>query len=351
MAAEPGSLAEVTREVLSLASGLGGRPRRRTVVVLSDGSSVLSRGALGAEAVRPVLERKCRVLERATGMAAFPLALQPAEPAEIVRTLELLRPNYDAILLADIAAPRCFEIQDLLAAGPVDCPVLHDDQHGTAVMAATAVCTTAARTGRMLPELCAVVVGAGAAGSATARLLHHLGLGEVRVTDSTGILFPGRPGMNTEKAEIAGLTNPGGLRGTLAAALQGADLCVALSGAPISAEELSGMNPKPILMPLSYPDVEVRFEDAAALAATYLPALENQLSNNLATPGLLLAACESELRRPAMRDLAAAVGCLVRLVEDGPKAPPVPRVDPGRLARAIAAAVAADRAPSRKAGT
>lgn len=351
MAADPGSLADVTREVLSLASGRGGRSRRPTVVVLSDGSSVLSCGALGAEAVRPVLERKCGVVERATGMAAFPLALKPAEPAEVVRLLELMRPSYDAVLLADIAAPQCFEIQDLLAAGPVDCPVLHDDQHGTAVMAATAVCTTVARTERTLTELCAVVVGAGAAGSATARLLHHLGLAEVRVVDSTGILFPGRPGMNTEKAEIAALTNPAGLRGSLATALRGADLCVALSGAPISAGELAGMNPKPILIPLSYPDVEVRFEDADALGATYLPALENHLSNNLATPGLLLAACESGLRRPAMADLAAAVGALTELVEDGPQAPPVPLADPGHLARAIAAAVAADRAPSGKART
>src|SRR4051812_46996743 len=122
---DPRSLADVTRDVLRLASGPGGG--RRTVLVLSDGSSVLSRGDLGVEAVRPVLERKCAVVERATGMSAFPLALKRAEPAEYVRALELLRPNYDAILIVDIAAPSCFELQRLLGDGAVGCPVLHDD--------------------------------------------------------------------------------------------------------------------------------------------------------------------------------------------------------------------------------
>lgn len=349
MPAERGSLTDVTREVLGLAAGLGGGPARpRAVLVLSDGSSVLSRGALGAEAVRPVLERKCGVLEHATGMTARALTVAPSGAADLVRALEILRPGYDAILLADIAAPHCFRIQDLLADGPVDCPVLHDDQHGTAVMAATAVRTTATRTGRALEELCVAVVGAGAAGSATARLLHHLGAGEVRVVDSAGLLYAGRPGMNPEKAALARLTNPSRIQGPLAAALRGADVLLGLSGAPVAAEDLAGMNAKPIIIPLSYPDVEVRFEDADALGATYLAALEHRLSNNLATPGLLLAACESGLRRLSTPDLAAAVARLVSLVPDGPDAPPVPPGEPRALARAVADAVAASRAPSRR---
>ncbi|MGW0856649.1 hypothetical protein [Streptomyces sp. NPDC002690] len=350
MAADRGSLAEVTREVLSLAAGHRGRPRPRTVLVFSDGSSVLSRGALGAEAVRPVLARKCAVLERATGMRAVPLTSVPTGPAEAVRLLELLRPSYDAVLLVDFAAPHCFEIQRL-AADTLDCPVLHDDQHGTAVMAAAVVHTAAARSGRTPDDLCAVVAGAGAAGSATTRLLHHLGLGELRVVDSRGLLYRGRPGMNAEKTALAELTNPEGMRGPLAAALWGADLLLGLSGAPVAADELAGMNPKAIIVPLSYPDIEVRFEDADALGATYLHALEHNLSNNLATPGLLLAACESGLRRLSASDLAAAVGCLVSLVPDRPDAPPVPQTDPGELARAIADAVAASRALSGKART
>ncbi|NKZ08311.1 hypothetical protein [Actinomadura latina] len=357
---DPGSLADVTRAALRLASGHGAGDRPPTVLVLSDGSSVLSRGDLGAGAVRPVLERKCEVIERATGMSAFPLAFARAEPAEFVRALELLRPNYDAILIADIAAPRCFELQRLLAAGAVDCPVLHDDQHGTAVMAAAVVLTAAARSGRGPADLCAVVVGAGAAGSCTARLLHHIGVGELRVVDSAGILRPGRAGLSAEKAELAALTNRRGLGGPLGAALRGADVCVALSGSPIDAADLAGMNARPIIIPLSYPDIEVRAEDAAALGAVYLPALEHGLSNNLATPGLLLAACRLGLRGLSTRDLRAAVDCLTALSDDPPDPSPVPRADAGLLARSIAGAVAggrareranADPAPSRKVRT
>ncbi len=344
----PGSLADVSREVLRLASGDddGGRS---TVLVLSDGSSVLSCGDLGVEAVRPVLERKCEVIERATGMSAFPLAFARAEPAEFVRTLELLRSNYDALLIADIAAPRCFELQRLLGDSAVDCPVLHDDQQGTAVMAATVVLTAVIRSGRTLDDLCVVVVGAGAAGSSTARLLHHIGVGELRVVDSTGILHPGRAGLNTEKAELAVLTNQSGIRGSLETALRGADVCVALSGSPIAAEDLTGMNAKPIIIPLSYPDIEVRLEDAAALGAVYLPALENNLSNNLATPGLLLAAHQLGLRRLSMRDLQIAVDCLTSLSKNQPGRSPVPRVDPGLLARSIARAIADGRVRDREA--
>jgi malate dehydrogenase (oxaloacetate-decarboxylating) len=184
--------------VLRLASGHGDGGRRPTVLVLSDGSSVLSCGDLGAEVVRPVLERKCEVIERATGMGAFPLAFARAEPVEFVRTLELMRSNYDAILIVDIAAPRCFELQRLLGDSAIDCPVLHDDQQGTAVMAAAVVLTSVIRSGRTLDELCAVVVGAGAAGSSTARLLHHIGVGELRVVDSVGILQTDRTDLNAE---------------------------------------------------------------------------------------------------------------------------------------------------------
>lgn len=335
---DPGSLADVSREVLRLASGRDDGVHRPRVLVLSDGSSVLSRGDLGVEAVRPVLDRKCDVIERATGMSAFPLSFARAEPAELVRALELLRSNYDAILIADIAAPRCFELQRLLAGSAVDCPVLHDDQQGTAVMAAAVVLTSVTRSGRRLEESCAVVVGAGAAGSSTARLLHHIGVGELRVVDSAGILHSGRVGLNAEKAELAALSNPHGIQGSLGMALRGADVCVALSGSPIAAEDLAEMNAKPIIIPLSYPDIEVRPADAAALGADYLPALENNLSNNLATPGLLLAACRLGLRRLSMRDLQTAVYCLTSLSEPDPS--PVPRVDPELLASSIARAIA-----------
>ncbi|GAA3219188.1 malic enzyme-like NAD(P)-binding protein [Actinocorallia longicatena] len=343
--ADPRSLADVTRSVLRLASARGGdgRGHRPRVLVLSDGTSVLSRGALGVEAVRPILERKCAVIERATAMSAFPLALAPAGSGEHVRALELLRSNYDAILMVDIAAPRCFELRRLLDGGPVDCPVLHDDEEGTAAMAAAVVLTAVARTGRKLGELCVVVVGAGAAGTGTARLLHDLGAGELRVVDSAGIVRPGRAGLTGEKTELAALAGPYGPAGSVRDALRGADVCVGLSGAPIGAADLAGMNAGPVIIPLSYPDVEVGAEDAAALDAVYLPALEHDLSNNLATPGLLLAACELGLRRLSVPDMRAAANRLVSLAEDRPDAPPLPRADPVPLARSIADAVAEGR--------
>ncbi len=188
-----------------------------------------------------------------------------------------------------------------------------------------------------------MVVGAGAAGSSTARLLWHLGVGELRVVDSMGILHPGRPGLAAHKAELAALTNRAGLRGSLATALRGADLCIALYGRAIPAADLAGMNAGPIILALSYPDVEVRPEDAAALGAIYLPALENNLSNNMATPGLLLAAHKLGLPRLTMPDLECAVDCLTSLSESQPGPAPVPRVEAGLLARSIARAITSRR--------
>jgi malate dehydrogenase (oxaloacetate-decarboxylating) len=340
-------LTDVAREVRRLASGGPDGGRRARVLVLSDGSSVLSCGDLGAEAVRPVLDRKCEVIEAATGMDAFPLALARAEPERIVHALELLRPNYDAILIVDIAAPRCFALQRLLVRSSIECAVLHDDQQGTAVMAAAVIETAVRRSGRTLRRLCAVVVGAGAAGSSTARLLHHLGVGDLRVVDSGGVLHRDRADLAPEKAELAALTNRSDVRGPLAEALRGADVCVALSGSPVPATDLAGMNPRPIIIPLSYPDVEMQLSDALALRAVYLPALENNLSNNLATPGLLLAAHRLGLRELSMCDLANAVACLTSLSMAAPDPVPVPDLDPVLLAGAIAGAVADGRAHAR----
>ncbi|HJT91295.1 MAG TPA: malic enzyme-like NAD(P)-binding protein, partial [Mycobacterium sp.] len=186
----------------------------RLVAVVSDGSAVLGLGDIGPAASLPVMEGKCGLFKTFAGLDSIPIVLDTKDPDEIVETLVRLRPTFGAVNLEDISAPRCFEIERRVI-DALDCPVMHDDQHGTAIVVLAALLGAAKVLDRDMTSLRVVVSGAGAAGVACANILLSAGISDLTVLDSQGILHAGRLDMNTVKAELAQRTNPDDLTGGL----------------------------------------------------------------------------------------------------------------------------------------
>src|SRR5688500_13469856 len=201
---------------------------QRLVAVVSDGTAVLGLGNIGASASLPVMEGKSALFKAFGELDSIPLVLNTTDVDEIVETLVRLRPSFGAVNLEDVSAPRCFELEEKLI-DALDCPVMHDDQHGTAIVLLAALRGACTVQGRALADLRVVVSGAGAAGVACARILLAAGASDVTVLDSRGILVPGRVGVTGEKAALAEVTNPRRLSGGTAEALAGADVFVGLS--------------------------------------------------------------------------------------------------------------------------
>ncbi|HEX3646826.1 MAG TPA: malic enzyme-like NAD(P)-binding protein [Pseudonocardiaceae bacterium] len=321
----------------------------RLVAVVSDGTAVLGLGDIGARAALPVMEGKSALFKRFGGLDSIPLVLDTTDVDEIVATLVNLRPSFGAVNLEDISAPRCFELESRLVAA-LDCPVMHDDQHGTAVVLLAALRNAAAVTGRSPGDLRVVISGAGAAGVACANILLAAGVGDVTVLDSRGILHVDREGMNPVKAELATRTNPAGLRGDLVVALRGADVFVGLSCATVEAELVATMAPGSIVFALSNPDPEIHPTVAAryaAVVATGRSDFPNQINNVLAFPGIFRGALDAgatavtERMKLAAADAIAAVAADDLTVDRIVPSPFDPRVAP-EVAAAVAAAAVAD---------
>ena len=179
----------------------------RLVAVVSDGSAVLGLGDIGPAASLPVMEGKCALFQAYGGLNAIPIVLDTKDPDEIVETLVRLRPTFGAVNLEDISAPRCFEIERRVIEA-LDCPVMHDDQHGTAIVVLAALMGATKLLGRDMTSLRVVVSGAGAAGVACTNLLLAMGVSDITVLDSRGILHTGRDDMNSVKSVLAQRTNP-----------------------------------------------------------------------------------------------------------------------------------------------
>ena len=315
-----------------------------TVAVVSDGTAVLGLGDIGPSAAMPVMEGKALLFKRFAGVDAVPLCLGCTGVEELVETVAALAPSFGGINLEDISAPRCFEVEDRLRER-LDIPVFHDDQHGTAIVTLAALRNAARLTGRELGDLRAVVAGAGASGIAVTKILLSAGIGDVAVSDSKGMVYRGRDGLNPVKAALAEVTNTGGHTGSTEAALRGADVFIGLSGSTVAESAIAGMAPGAIVFALSNPDPEVHPEAArahASVVATGRSDFPNQINNVLAFPGVFRGALDVRASQITEPMKLAAAGAIASLVGNDLSADCIiPSPFDERVAPAVAAAVAA----------
>ena len=316
----------------------------RLVAVVSDGTAVLGLGDIGAAAALPVMEGKCALIKAFGGLDSIPIVLDTKDPDEIVETLVRLRPTFGAVNLEDISAPRCFEIERRVIEA-LDCPVMHDDQHGTAIVVLAALLGASKVLSRDMESLRIVISGVGAAGLACANILLSVGISDITVLDSRGILHAGREDLSSVKAELAERTNPEGLAGGMIEALKGADMFLGVSGGVVPEELIATMARDGIVFALSNPDPEIHPELAAkhaAVVATGRSDFPNQINNVLAFPGVFRGALDAGARRITEKMKLAAAEAIFSVVCDDlalDRIVPSP-LDP-RVAPAVAQAVAA----------
>lgn len=314
----------------------------RLVAVVTDGTSVLGLGDIGPRAAMPVMEGKAALFKRFGGLDAVPICLDTTDPDEIVDTVTRLAPSFGGVNLEDISAPRCFDIEARLEAA-LDIPVMHDDQHGTAVVVLAALRNALRLTGRAIDGVRIVVIGSGAAGVAVSRILLSAGAGDVTVVDSTGIIHSGRDDLNPVKRELAAVTNRAGLTGDVTTALHDADVMIGLSGARLDGTALAGMAPGAVVFALSNPDPEVGPRDARQHAAVYATGrsdMPNQINNVLAFPGIFAGAMDAGATNiTAAMKLAAADAIAAVVGDDLAPDHVVPSPLDGRVAPQVTRAV------------
>ncbi len=318
----------------------------RTVAVVSDGSAVLGLGDLGPMASLPVMEGKAALFREFAGIDSVPLVIDERDPEKFVAIVRAIAPTFGGINLEDISAPRCFQIEDALQ--DVGIPVLHDDQHGTAIVLLAAMMNAARVTDRRMGQLSVVINGAGAAGRAICRLLtctdqdeHCVPVGKVRICDSKGIIHPGRAHNNAMKEQLAQLTNPEGQQGDLRDALRGADVFIGVSkGNLLKRADIETMNPGSIVLAMANPIPEIMPDEAlaggAAVVGTGRSDLPNQVNNVLAFPGLFRGALEARATRFSEAMKYAAIQAIVEAVEE----PTPKRILPAPFNRSVAVKVA-----------
>jgi malate dehydrogenase (oxaloacetate-decarboxylating) len=315
-----------------------------TVAVVSDGTAVLGLGDIGPSAAMPVMEGKALLFKKFGGIDAVPICLATTDVDQIVATVTALAPSFGGINLEDISAPRCFEIEDRLRA-TLDIPVFHDDQHGTAIVTLAALRGAARLTGKALDSLRVVVAGAGASGIAVSKILLAAGVGDIAVSDSKGVIYEGREGLNPVKAALAAVSNKARLSGSTESALRDADVFIGLSGGCIPESAVEAMAPGAITFLLSNPDPEIHPDVArrhARVVATGRSDFPNQINNSLAFPGVFRAALDVRATTVTENMKLAAADAIAALVGDDLEADYVipSQFDP-RVAPAVTAAVAA----------
>ncbi len=291
------------------------------VAIVTDGSAVLGLGDIGPEAALPVMEGKALLLKKFADVDAFPICLSTQNIDEIVDTIKKISPTFGAINLEDISAPRCFEIEERLRK---ECaiPVFHDDQHGTAIVVAAGLLNALKIVNKSVSNVKIVVNGAGAAGIAIVKQLLNLGCNHVTICDSKGVIYNNRPyGMNHIKTEIAQMTNPTDLTGTLADALSDADVFIGVSVANLLTKELvQSMAENPIIFGLANPVPEimpiVAKEYGARIIATGRSDYPNQVNNVLAFPGIFRGALDVRAKEINEHMKMAATFAIASLVTD-----------------------------------
>ncbi len=314
--------------------------KNKVVAVISDGSAVLGLGNIGPYGALPVMEGKCVLFKTFANVDAFPIVLDTQDPDEIIETIYNIAPVFGGINLEDIAAPKCFEIEERLKA-KLDIPVMHDDQHGTAIVVLAALINATKVVKKSLPKLRIVISGAGAAGTAVAKLLIKAGVKDIIVLDSKGIIVKGRGGLSLHKRELAKITNPRGLRGGLTEALKNADVVIGVSGPGLmNASHVKLMAKNPIVFAMANPVPEIMPEEAkkggAAVIATGRSDYPNQVNNSLAFPGVFRGALDNRVRKITDEMKIRAAKNLAALV----KYPAAKKIIPGPFDKGVVAAVA-----------
>jgi len=298
--------------------------KRNTVAVVTDGSAVLGLGDIGPAAALPVMEGKAVLFKEFAGVDAFPICLDTQDPDEIVAIVKAMAPGFGGINLEDISAPRCFEIEDRLAA-ELDIPVFHDDQHGTAVVTLAALINAAKLTGRRLADMRVLVTGLGAAGVAVTKILQSAGVTDIIGCDSKGAVHVDRADyldgtMNPVKRWYAETTNHERRAGGPADVIDGIDLFVGVSGARVMpASALARMAPDPIVFALANPNPEVTPEEAAPyvrVMATGRSDYPNQINNVLCFPGIFRGALDVRAGRITEEMKMAAAEAIAAIVRD-----------------------------------
>jgi len=340
LAYTPG-VAQVSREIgkdPSLAREL--TLKANTIAVVSDGSAILGLGNLGALAAIPVMEGKAALFKEFAGVDAFPICLDTQDTEEIIKAVKLIAPVFGGINLEDISAPRCFEIEDRLKK-ELDIPVMHDDQHGTAVVVLAAAINSLKLAGKVAADVRVAVSGAGAAGTATVKLFLKYGFRNMVVADSKGIIGKSRTDLNEEKIELAEITNPDDVSGSLADAVRGADIFIGVSKAGLLTPDMvRSMAQKPIVFAMANPEPEIMPDEAKEagvfIIGTGRSDFPNQVNNVLVFPGVFRGALDNRVTQITPDMLIRAAEAIASYVKD----PSPDSILPSALDKDVAKAVA-----------
>ncbi|MDR1550596.1 MAG: NAD-dependent malic enzyme [Hungatella sp.] len=290
------------------------------VAVVTDGTAVLGLGDIGPKAGLPVMEGKSILFKEFADVNAIPICLDTKDTDEIVTAVKWIAPGFGGINLEDISAPRCFEVEERLKK-ELDIPVFHDDQHGTAIVVLAGIINALKVVGKDIREIKVVVNGAGAAGTAIARLLLACGVSNLIACDKVGILYRGIEGVDHAKQELAEITNPDQLKGDLKDALKGADVFIGVSAPGIVSKEMvSSMNQDAILFAMANPTPEIMPEEAkeagARVIGTGRSDFPNQVNNVLAFPGIFKGALEVRAREINEEMKLAAAYAIASMISD-----------------------------------
>ena len=309
------------------------------VAVISDGSAILGLGNLGPKAAMPVMEGKALLFKHFADVDAVPIVLDVHEPEEIIATVKAIAPSFGAINLEDIAAPKCFEIEERLKA-ELDIPVFHDDQHGTAVVVLAGLINAAKLTGRNLADCKFVVIGAGAAGTAIIKLLNLYGAKNIVAVDSRGIVGKSRTDLNAEKTALLEYVDAS-QSGSIEDAITDADVFIGVSRAGLLTPELvQKMAKDPIVFALANPVPEIMPNIAkqagVAIIGTGRSDFPNQVNNSLAFPGIFRGALDHGVKKITDQHKLAAAEALANLVEN----PTVDKVVPTAFDKGVVEAIA-----------
>ena len=317
--------------------------KKNSVAIVSDGSAVLGLGNIGPYGALPVMEGKALIFKVKANVDAWPLVLDTQDPEEIIKIVKAIAPAFGGINLEDIAAPKCFEIEERLIK-ELDIPVMHDDQHGTAIVVLAGISNALRVVKKNIKRVKVVISGAGAAGTAVAKLLKAAGAPDIILLDRKGTIYRGRTHLNENKGELARITNPRKVKGGLDEAMRNADIFIGLSGKGLlHAGHVASMAKRGIVFALANPEPEilpgVAKKAGAMVIATGRSDFPNQINNSLVFPGIFRGALDKGVKKITQETKLRAARALARLVANPTASKIIPDMLDPRVVKAVAGAV------------